>query len=394
MTPLLKKILGMNWLLTLVMYALLVFGLFAIESAARHLRIPGVEDPGVFLAGKQKTWVVLGSLVYFATALVDYRWVKWLAVPAYLCGLELLFVLLTKEEGVHQLEFAGQKFQPTQFMIAGGIIMLGVAIQHMPKTPRWLHWGVRILTVGLLTGIPFFLVVKSGDMGSALVWVPVSIVALLVMGTPWRYLIFIGQVALGALAILYYVILPAASPRGAERVDSYLTILRGGEMDKVNRDYAAYWVSTAVGIAGWKGVGWKAGPEKGGIHGNGWVPKDTAHNDYIFAVVAEEFGFRGSSILIMAFCLLIILCLVVAFCSRDFCGQMIAAGVVALLFAHLFENVGMCLLIMPITGIPLPLVSYSGTFVLICMFLLGLVQSIWVHRGEAPGAKKEEPAEE
>ena len=106
----------------------------------------------------------------------------------------------------------------------------------------------------------------------------------------------------------------------------------------------------------------------------------TAHNDYIFAVIAEEQGFRGSLLLITGFSLLLIQCLFIAIYSRDFSGQIIAAGVVALLFAHIFENIGMCVSLMPITGIPLPLISYSGTFVLICMFLLGLVQSIWVHR--------------
>lgn len=106
----------------------------------------------------------------------------------------------------------------------------------------------------------------------------------------------------------------------------------------------------------------------------------TAHNDYIFAVIAEEQGFRGSLLLITAFALLLIQCLFIAFYSRDFSGQLIAGGVVALLFAHIFENIGMCVSLMPITGIPLPLISYSGTFVVICMFLLGMVQSIWVHR--------------
>jgi rod shape determining protein RodA len=70
----------------------------------------------------------------------------------------------------------------------------------------------------------------------------------------------------------------------------------------------------------------------------------------------------------------------VAFYSRDVSGRVMVTGVVALFFAHIFENIGMCVLLMPITGIPLPLISYSGTFVVITMFLLGLVQSVWIHR--------------
>ena len=97
-------------------------------------------------------------------------------------------------------------------------------------------------------------------------------------------------------------------------------------------------------------------------------------------MIAEEQGFRGSLLLLGGFAVLLVQCLFIAFYSRDFAGQIIAAGVVGLFFAHIFENIGMCVSLMPITGIPLPLISYSGTFVVICMGLLGTVQSIWVHR--------------
>ena len=140
----------------------------------------------------------------------------------------------------------------------------------------------------------------------------------------------------------------------------------------------------AVGKAGWKGVGWKATAEEGSLHAKKFIPRDTAHNDYIFAIIAEEMGFRGSLLLITAYALLLVLGLFVAFYSRDLCGRVLASLVVALFFAHVFESIGMCVLLMPITGIPLPLVSYSGTFVVICMGMLGLVQSVWIHRNIKP----------
>ena len=97
--------------------------------------------------------------------------------------------------------------------------------------------------------------------------------------------------------------------------------------------------------------------------------------------------------MLSAFALLLILGLFIAFYSRDLCGRMLASLVVALFFAHVFESIGMCVLIMPITGIPLPLVSYSGTFVVICMAMLGLVQSVWIHRNTKP-APAVHPAED
>jgi rod shape determining protein RodA len=217
-------------------------------------------------------------------------------------------------------------------------------------------------------------------MGSAIVWIPVALVGLLVGGLPFRYISLLAILVVAIVPVMYYLILPMASPRGAQRVDQYLEFLREGQVELNDDNYAPYFVSMAVGKAGWEGAGWNA--ERNSLHSKKYIPWMTAHNDYIFAVIAEEHGFRGSLLLISAFTLLIIQCLFIAFYSRDYSGQIIAAGVVALFFAHTFESIGMCVLLMPITGIPLPLVSYSGTFVIICMFLLGLVQSIWVHRRE------------
>ena len=88
--------------------------------------------------------------------------------------------------------------------------------------------------------------------------------------------------------------------------------------------------------------------------------------------------------MLTAFAILLIQGLFIAFYSRDLTGRLLVCLVVALFFAHIFESIGMCVLIMPVTGIPLPLISYSGTFVVICMFLLGLVQSVWIHRNWRP----------
>jgi rod shape determining protein RodA len=170
------------------------------------------------------------------------------------------------------------------------------------------------------------------------------------------------------------------SKRGPERIDTWLRMLQGREVDISNEAYAPHNISMAVGKAGWKGVGWNAGVETGSLHAKAFIPKDTAHNDYIFAVIAEETGFRGSLLLILAFGVLIVQGLIIAYYSRDLTGRLLASLVVALFFAHVFESIGMCILLTPITGIPLPLVSYSGTFVVVSMMLLGLVQSVWIHR--------------
>lgn len=395
MTPFLKKFLGMNWVLVFVMYGLLLFGVFMIESAARHIHVsPDVlkqyGSAGSFFAENQKKWIAIGSVVYFAAAFIDYRWIRWLAVPFYAASLGLMVLAAAADDKVHRLEIGGLSFQPAQLGVAAGVIMIAWLLQDLPKLHRW--FGSPLVKIGIIaifSAVPFLLVMKMGDMGSALVWIPVILVALVIGGVPLRYLLFMGQIGAGILPILYFIVLPMVSKRGPERIDTWLRMMRGQEVNIADEGYAPHNISMAVGKAGWKGVGWKA---EGSLHAKGFIPRETAHNDYIFAVIGEELGFRGSLLLITAYALLMIQGLFIAFYARDLAGRVLVCLIVALFFAHVFESIGMCVLLMPITGIPLPLVSYSGTFVVICMMLLGLVQSVWVHRNSRPTVSAPEPA--
>ncbi|HVJ46168.1 MAG TPA: FtsW/RodA/SpoVE family cell cycle protein [Luteolibacter sp.] len=381
----------MNWVLVLVMYGLLIFGVFMIESAARHVSVaPEMLDKfgsaGAYFAHRQKWWILAGSVVYFGAALIDYKWIRWLGIPFYFASLALMVLAMIKDDKVHQLNFGGLSFQPAQLGISSGIILIAWLVQDLPKLHRFFAAPfIRIGLIGVLAVVPFLIVMKMGDMGSALVWVPVAIVALLVGGAPFRYMSFMTLIGAGMLPLLYFVALPLVSKRGPERIDVWLRMAQEKEVDIKGAAYAPHNISMAVGKAGWKGIGWKNTNEES-LHEKGFIPRDTAHNDYIFAVIAEELGFRGSLLLVTAFALLLIQGLFIAFYSRDLSGRLLAALVVALFFAHVFESVGMCVLLMPITGIPLPLVSYSGTFVVICMFMLGLIQSVWIHRHDRPAA--------
>lgn len=390
MTPFLKKILGINWVLVLLMYGLLVFGVFMIESAARHLPVSAEAlkqygSSGAYYAAQQKTWILIGTVVFFATSLIDYRWIRWLGVPFYIVSMVLVFLALKVDDDVHRLVIGPISFQPVQLGITAGIIMISWLLQDLPKLHRSLgHPLVRIGVIAILSAPPFVMTMAMGDMGSALVWGPVLIVALVVGGVPFRYLTLLSFTGAGILPVLYFVALPMVSERGPERIDLWLRMNQGAEVDIAGEAYAPHYVSMAVGKAGWRGIGWNASGERS-LHDKRFIPWATAHNDFIFAVIAEELGFRGSLLLIIAMAALIITCLFIASYSRDSSGRLLCCLVVALLFAHAFENIGMCVLLMPITGIPLPLVSYSGTFAVICMFLLGLVQSVWIHRDAKSG---------
>lgn len=376
----------MNWVLVLVMYGLLIFGVFMIESAARHIvltkdSLQEVGSAGVYFASKQKMFILIGSVAYFAAAFTDYRWIRWLGFPFYVISMALMLLAMQREDAVHQLKFGGFSFQPAQLGITSGILLIAWLVQDLPKMHRWFGIPfIRIGIIGIVAALPFFVVMKMGDMGSALVWIPVAIVALLIGGIPFRYLTCMTLLGAGIIPLLYFVALPLVSKRGPERIDVWLRMLEGREVDISGDAYAPHNVSMAIGKAGWKGIGYKATAEQGSLHAKGFIPRETAHNDYIFGVIGEELGFRGSLLLLTAFALLLIQGLFIAFYSRDLSGRLLGCLVVALFFAHIFESIGMCVLLMPITGIPLPFISYSGTFVVICMFLMGLVQSVWIHR--------------
>lgn len=373
-------------MLVLTMYGLLIFGIYCIESAARHLPLSSklLEEfgsAGAYYANQQKSWIVIGSVIYFLTALIDYRWIRWLALPIYVVSLGCMAMVMGSDQDVHQLKIGPIVFQPAQLGVASGVLMIAWVLQDLPKLHRWLGLPiVRIAVIGVLSCVPFLMVMKMGDMGSALVWIPVAVVALLIGGVPFRYLSLMAIVGLTFVPLVYLVALPLVSERGPERIKLYLDMMQEKPVDISGPAYAPYYVSMAVGKAGWSGIGWNASSEKGSLHAKRYIPWKTAHNDFIFAVLAEEHGFRGSLLLLTAFALLLIQCLFISFYSRDLKGRVVVACVVAFFFAHIFENIGMCVLIMPITGIPLPLISYSGTFVVMCMFMLGLVQSVWIHR--------------
>ncbi len=376
----------MSWLLTLCMYALLILGVYTIESAARHL-----SKGGEYYANKQLMWIGLGSVVYFITALVDYKWIKYLALPIYLGSLVMMVVAMKYGNQVHQLSFSGLNFQPAQLSIVAGIIMMAWVLQDLAKWHPLLSLpGAKVIAIGMLALIPFGLVAVMGDLGSAIVWLPVTGIVMLVSGVPFRYLTLMSFLGAAVLPVLFYVLLPNFSERGANRIDTYLDMLNDPNMARNDDNHGAYYAVMAVAKAGYKGEGYKADKTTQSIHARRYIPFNTAHNDYVFAVFAEEQGFRGSLLLVLGFSLLLIQCIVIGYYGRDMSGQIIASAIVGLFFAHMFENIAMCVLLMPVTGIPLPFISYSGTFVVMCMFMLGLVQSVWVHRKVDAGGTDED----
>ena len=276
--------------------------------------------------------------------------------------------------------------QPSQLAIASGVIALSLALSTLHRFhPALRNPFIRLLVTGLMVAIPFAFVLKQGDFGSAIVWMPVFGAMVLIGNIPFRYL---AVIILTATMLMPFAFFFGLKDYQKKRITVQIDMLQGKKVDIQNEGYSAHNNLLAIGSGGLAGKGFK-NPDT--INNKSFISPDTAINDFIFAVLAEEHGFRGSMLMLGGFLLLLLQCIYVAFYSRDMMGRLLVAGVVGLIFAHLFQNVGMNLLIMPITGIPLPFISYGGTFMVVTLFLMGLVQSVWIHRDQGDNSPLPKP---
>lgn len=379
MTPLFKKFLGMNWLLVLNIAALIVFGVYAIYNASAH------KEEAEFATKwrDQIRWALIGLPFFFIASLIDYKWVRWACLPMYLAGIGGLVAVLAigVEIGGNKawIRVGGQMVQPSQFAIMAGILILSVIFGELPRLmPVFRRPWLRIMLAAMIAGIPAVMVIKE-DLGSGLVWGPVFLSMMLVGSIPFRYLITLLLCVVSVVPLVYVF---ALKPYQQARINSTWYMMTN-QMDKVdlqNEGWVAKHLQIAVSTGGLEGKGPESQkvPDRASIHRT-FFPHESI-NDFIFGVVAEEFGFRGCVLLLSGMALLLLQGVFVAFCARDQLGRLIVVGVVAMFFVHTFQNAGMNLVMLPVIGLPMPFISYGGTFVVVTLFLMGMVQSVWVHR--------------
>jgi rod shape determining protein RodA len=235
---------------------------------------------------------------------------------------------------------------------------------------RQMHPALRLLLSGAIAGAPCLLILMQPDLGEVIIWVPVMLALWFVAGLPLRYLICIILIGIAFIPIAINF---GLKPYQQQRI----TAFTHPDIDKQGSAWAINQSMIAIGSGGWSGKGFKAPNTQIEL---GFLPATAVHNDYIFSAIGEQWGFIGGIVLIGAFALLLMTCLFVAFFAGDQLGLLLVTGVTALIFTHIFQNMGMTISMLPITGVPLPLISYSGSFVLVIMFGLGLVNSVWIHR--------------
>src|SRR6058998_2000307 len=370
MTPFLRKLLGQNWLLLLTMLALAIFGVVAIYSATSTR----ADAYAVDFWRKQANWVVVGVFAFMLTSLIHYRWIRWGALPMYLAG--IVFLILTKFIGTKVygarswLHLGPVNFQPAQLAVIAGIMVLSLFLSQFKQ----MHPMLRLTLCGTIVGAPCLLILLQPDLGECIIWGPVLMALLFVGGIPVRYLICIMLIVIAFIPIAINL---GLKPYQQERITAFIN----PDIDRQGSAWAIKQSLIAIGSGGWSGKGFKAPNTQIEL---GFLPATAVHNDYIFSAIGEQWGFVGGVLLLGGFGLLLMICLFVAFFAGDQLGLLLVVGIKALIFTHIFQNVGMTISMLPITGVPLPLISYSGSFILMIMFGLGIVNSVWVHRHAVP----------
>lgn len=330
----------------------------------------------------QLRWIGLGGGVWLITALLPYRRLaRWslLLYPIGIAGLVMIFFCGTRVFGATRwLELGPFRVQPSEpaKLVA---VLLAAWVMSLPgfKVNRPWHL-LGVIAIGLL---PFMLILRQPDLGSATVLVPVFAMMVFVAGLSWRWLAVTAIVALIAIPIGWYAIFVQGKLLKDYQRER-LMVFVDPDRDPRGRGWNSLQSELAVGSGGTWGKGFMRGTQ----HTLGYLPQTVSKTDFIFSVIAEETGFAGTSAVIGAYALLMVGGIVTAMRAADRLGRLLAIGLTGILFVHSAVNIGMTIRVMPVTGLPLPLVSYGGSFIIASMFCLGVLQSIHARGGGGLGS--------
>jgi rod shape determining protein RodA len=347
--------------------ALSLVGLVMIWSTTRH-RIPGDE---LYFVKRQALFLVLGIAAMFGVISIDYRRLRDHSMLAYIVTVGLLLAVLaplgSNIKG-HQAWFqlpGGFTLQPSELAKFGLIVALaGYCNQYRGELDAW-----RITTILALAAVPIGLVFLQPDLGTVLVLVVILVGLLAAAGLTGRQLLVLVLLAItGVYAVVNLGILKEY------QIDRFTSFVDPGNANSQGNAYNQEQSKQAIAHGRFGGEGLGQGSQTQG----GFVPEQ--HTDFIFTSVGEELGFLGAVVLLGLFAIVMWRTWRTARLSRDFFGVLVCVGVLSMLAFQMFENTGMTMGIMPITGIPLPFVSYGGSSLITTFACVGLVANVSMRR--------------
>jgi len=354
--------------LLLAVIALSVIGLLAIYSAT-HQSLQAVGADTGYYVKRQITFLALGAVILLAIASFDYRFLKVYAGVVYVASLVLLVLVRTPlgttvKGSQRWFSFFGFQLAPSEVAKLALICMLAAFLSEI-RGDLTLQ---DVFRASGLAAVPGLLVFLQPDLGSSIVFVAILVGVLVVAGARARYL---GVLALTALVLIFAGFqVGLVKEYQLQRLQAFLDSGNVSANARYNREQA----EIAIGSGGLTGRGFMNGTQTN----LDFVPEQ--HTDFIFTVVGEEFGFVGAMALLGLYALLFWRAFRTAMISKDAFGTYLAAGIGSMFALQMFVNVGMTIGIMPITGIPLPFVSYGGSSLLINCAAIGLLENVHMRR--------------
>ena len=378
---------NMDWILHLTILFLLITSVVFVYSA----QFQSINETGSIWL-KQLIYAGIGIIFYFVTALFNYRklirWSGWIYSLALF--LLILVFLFPEVNGAHRwISLKGFTIQPSEFSKLAVIIMLSAFASAPDRDP---DAKKTFFTSLLIIIFPLVLIIIEPDLSSALILLPATLTILLYAGiqrklltiTSGLLLVFTvliclwikyetpNQKSISTSQTIFLPEFPLMESYQKERIKVFLS----DEYASSDSGWNKLQAQVAVGSGGLRGKGYLEGTQ----NMLGFLPRTVAPTDFIFCVIAEETGFIGSLIILFLYTILIARCLRTSWRAIDEFGRMMALGLSVLFFSHIFVNIAMTIGLLPITGLPLPLMSYGGSFIISTLLGLGLIQSIYQRR--------------
>ena len=363
-----------DWVLMLAVLGLVTLGTLLVWSATTHREDLTGGDPTAYLK-KQLVNIAIGLVLLVLVMATDHRWVRIIAPLVYLASLGGLVLVLTMGSTVNGsrswVQLGGMSIQPSEFAKLAVVVGMALWVAERADVRRGGSVGSRgggslgdVVGMLLIAGLPASLILLQPDLGTMLVLSATVFGVLAVSGAPrrWLALLAAGGVTAGAAAI-------AAGFLKQYQVDRFLAFT-DPDLDPRGAGYNVEQARIAVGNGGLFGQGLFDGSQTRA----GFVPEQ--HTDFVFTVAGEELGLAGAALLIALLAIVIWRALRIAARTDDVFGRLAAAGIACWFGFQAFQNVGMCLGIMPVTGVPLPFVSYGGSSMFAGMLAIGLLQNI------------------
>jgi len=261
------------------------------------------------------------------------------------------------------LSLFGFTLQPSELVKLATIICLAAVLGKRRRDLRRFRYVVAVM---LLTAVPAVMIVKEPDLGTAMVFVPIAFGVMFVAGVPMRFL--------AMLALIGLLFLPFAWLGMDEYQKNRIIVFFDPDRDPLGAGWNKMQSEIAVGSGGFWGKGYRNGTQ----NILGFLPRTVAPTDFVFSVIAEEKGFVGSVGILSLYFIVLLGTTRAALRGRDKFGRLLCTGIGCMIFSHVFVNIAMTVGLMPITGLPLPLISYGGSFLVTTLAALGMIQSVYI----------------